>query len=360
MAGLGLNPAFWQGKSVLVTGHTGFKGGWLSLWLQELGARAAGFSLPDSTQPNLFECADVGKSMNSHYGDLRDPEEVRNTLNEFHPEIIFHLAAQSLVREGFIDPLGTYATNVMGTANLLNTVRHTNSVRVVIVVTSDKCYENKAWPWGYREIDSLGGKDPYSSSKSCAEIVTAAYRHSFFGKDSGVSVASVRAGNVIGGGDWAKDRLIPDIFRSFEKNEPVILRYPQAVRPWQHVLEPLRGYLMLAEQLWQHGEEFTEAWNFGPDPQDAKSVAWLADQLAALWKHGARWDISQGKHPEESALLSLDSSKAGQRLGWRPKWHLEKSLVETYSWHRAWIEGRNMHDYTLAQILAYTGSPHVD
>ena len=348
---------FWHGRRVLVTGHTGFKGGWLSLWLQRLGADVAGYSLAPPTSPSLFEEARVGERMASSIGDVRDLSALCAALAECRPEIVFHLAAQSLVRYSYAEPIETYSTNVMGTAHLLEAVRRTGGVRVVVNITSDKCYENREWAWGYRESDPMGGYDPYSSSKGCAELVTAAYRSSYFNpleyEKHGVALASVRAGNVIGGGDWARDRLIPDVMAAFLGQRPVQIRNPRAIRPWQHVLEPLHGYMRLAERLWSHGPEYAEAWNFGPDDSDAKSVEWIVSHLAQSWGDGARWQLDQSAHPHEARYLKLDCSKAKERLAWRPAWSLERALDHVVNWYRAFAARGDMRAVCERQIADY-------
>lgn len=349
---------FWNGKTVLLTGHTGFKGGWLSLWLQSLGAKVIGYSLPPPTTPSLFEVARVVEGMVSLIGDIRDLERLRAVIAERRPEIVIHMAAQALVRYSYTNPVETYATNVMGTVHLLEAVRQAGGVRVVINVTSDKCYENREWIWGYRENEAMGGFDPYSSSKGCAELVTAAYRNSFFNptdfKKHGVALASVRAGNVIGGGDWAEDRLIPDIMRAITAGRPAVIRNPHAIRPWQHVLEPLAGYLLLAQKLWEEGLAYAEGWNFGPADEDAKPVSRIVEHLTRMWGEGAQWKLDAGEHPHEAHYLKLDCSKARARLGWRPRWGLEKSLEAIAAWHRAYPGGLDMRAATLAQIIQYT------
>ncbi|MFO1433592.1 MAG: CDP-glucose 4,6-dehydratase [Candidatus Competibacteraceae bacterium] len=353
-----MTPAFWAGKRVLLTGHTGFKGGWLSLWLQQLGADIVGYALEPPTQPSLFELARVGPGMReSILGDVRDPAHLQTVFARSQPEIVFHLAAQPLVRDSYQFPVETYATNVMGTVHLLEAVRRSGGVRVVVNVTSDKCYENREWVWGYRETEPMGGYDPYSNSKGCAELVTAAYRNSFFNpaefQRHGVALASVRAGNVIGGGDWARDRLIPDIMRAFLAGQPVIIRNPQAIRPWQHVLDPLCGYLELAETLWRQGPDYAEGWNFGPRDDDARPVSWLMARLAALWGKDARWELDGSRHPHEAHYLKLDCSKAMIRLDWRPRWNLEQALTATVDWYSAYAAHQDMRAVTLRQINAY-------
>lgn len=351
-----MNPSFWRGKRVLVTGHTGFKGSWLCLWLQAMDATVAGFALDPATSPNLFELARVGAKMDSAIGDLRDPDAVARAVERFRPEIVLHLAAQAVVRISYDEPVATYATNVMGTVHLLEAVRRCPDVRAVVVVTSDKCYENREWAWGYRESEPMGGHDPYSSSKGCAELITAAYRSSFFGPGAGMhgaAVASARAGNVIGGGDWTPDRLIPDIMRALAEKRPVAIRNPGAVRPWQHVLESLGGYLEIAERLCSDGAAFAEAWNFGPGYRDCRPVGWLVSRIAALWGGDVRWDIDCRARPHEANVLKLDSSKAAARLGWQPRWELGRALESIVSWHKAHIAGEDMRAVTIAQIRQF-------
>lgn len=352
-----MTPEFWRGKRVFITGHTGFKGSWLSLWLQQLDAKVMGYALAPPTDPSLYNVAQVDAGMVSLIADVRDGERLRAAMVEYRPEIVFHLAAQPLVRASYDEPVTTYATNVMGTVHLLEAVRQVGGVRVVVNVTSDKCYENRAWVWGYRENEPMGGYDPYSNSKGCAELVTAAYRSSFFNPGRYVehhtAIASVRAGNVIGGGDWAKDRLVPDIVDAFIARRPARIRYPNAIRPWQHVLEPLHGYLTLAEKLWAHGADFAEAWNFGPQEGDAKPVRWIAENLAKLWGSDAQWNDDRGDHPHEATYLKLDCSKAHARLGWVSQWDIGRALEEVVNWYRAFIDGRNMAQVTAEQIRRY-------
>lgn len=349
---------FWAGRRVLVTGHTGFKGGWLCLWLQNLGADVTGYALEPPTQPNLFESARVGEGMRSVLGDIRDFDALQSVVQECQPEVIFHLAAQPLVMPAYRQPLETYAINVLGTVHLLEAVRRIPGVRAVVNVTSDKCYENREWLWGYREDEPMGGHDPYSSSKGCAELVTSAYRRSFFAQTSSdqlsIALASARAGNVIGGGDWATDRLIPDAIRSFQAGHVVTLRQPDAVRPWQHVLEPLNGYLMLAERLWREGSVFAEGWNFGPSEDDTWPVHRLVERLATLWGEDAHWQLAKATHPHEAHYLKLDCTKAKIRLNWRPRWSLERALTETVSWYRAAYTGMGMRAFSLEQLGRFT------
>lgn len=350
LALLGMTPDFWRGKPVLVTGHTGFKGGWLSLWLQQLGAHTHGYSLPTATQPSLFAEARVGEGMTNVEGDIRDLPYLRACMGAAQPEIVFHLAAQSLVRPSYLDPIETMTSNVIGTMNVLEAVRSTPSVKALVVITSDKCYENREWQQPYREGEAMGGRDPYSASKACAEIVTASWRASFLA-EKGVAVASARAGNAIGGGDWAADRLIPDALRAWQDGQALRVRYPQAVRPWQHVLEPLAGYLLLAENL--YGGKSAEAWNFGPTENDMRPVGEILDSLAALWGDGASWQADGQQHPHEAGLLRLDSSKARTLLGWKSQFDIEQALERVVSWHRGWMAGADMRAFTLDQIGQY-------
>ena len=350
-----MNHKFWIGKRVLITGHTGFKGSWLSLWLQSLGAIVIGYALSPQTQPNLFEIADVPREMKCITGDICDFKQLQEVFIQHKPEIVIHMAAQALVRQAYDNPVETYRTNVMGTVNLLEVVRCTNTTKVIINVTSDKCYENKEWVWGYRENDPMGGHDPYSSSKGCAELITSAYRDSYFNARSHPlkGVASARAGNVIGGGDWSQDRLIPDIVQAMMQNQPAIIRNPYAIRPWQHVLDCLSGYLYLAEKLWNEGEHFSQAWNFGPREGEVKTVSWVADRLSKLWGCNSSWQVDQGEHVHEAAYLKLDCSKAINVLGWSPKLDLETALSWVVQWYRAYQAHDNMHKITKSQIIDY-------
>lgn len=350
---------FWSGKRVLVTGHTGFKGAWLSLWLQRLGAIVSGYALSPHTNPNLFKVAKVADGMQSMIGDITDLSAMAMAFSEARPEIVFHLAAQSLVRYGYANPIETYATNVMGTVNVLEACRATPSIRAVVAVTSDKCYENHEWVWGYRESDPVGGHDPYSSSKACAELVAAAYGKSYFLPGGPIQLATARAGNVIGGGDWAEDRLVPDLLRGFASAQSTLVRNPVAVRPWQHVLEPLSAYLLLAQNLYASPDRFVGAWNFGPEDVDARRVEWIADRLVGLWGAGASWHRDSSAHPHEAGILKLDCSKAHALLGWRPRLRLETALDWIVKWHRAQQDGQDMREATLDQINQYesVGSP---
>ncbi len=342
---------FWKERRVFVTGHTGFKGSWLCLWLHALGAKVYGYALEPPTDPSMFVQANVGSFMNSTIGDIRNLESLTRALQEAQPEIIIHMAAQPLVRESYRNPIDTYATNVMGSVHLFETVRSCPTVKAVVNVTTDKCYENREWSWGYREIEPMGGFDPYSSSKACSELVTAAYRQSFL-QEQGVALASARAGNVIGGGDWANDRLLPDVFRSLDAEEILNIRAPQAIRPWQHVLEPLSGYLLLAQRLFVEGDAFAEPWNFGPADEDARSVGWIIEHLANTCTE-LRWETDEGYNPHEAHYLKLDSSKAQNNLGWKPRWVLSTALNKTLFWHEAWRSGEEMQSFSLGQIQEY-------
>jgi len=356
MEGLVVILDFWRGKRVFLTGHTGFKGSWLSLWLQDLGAKVHGYALAPNTEPNLFTLARVADGMQSTIGDVRDLTSLTVALHKAQPEIVLHLAAQPLVRASYADPVATYSTNVMGTVHLLEAVRHVGGVKAIVNVTTDKCYENREWDWGYRESDVLGGYDPYSNSKGASELVTAAYRNSFFNSGQytshGVAVATARAGNVIGGGDWAADRLVPDLIGALQANIPARIRNPYAIRPWQHVLEPLGGYLQLAERLCNDGPAFGEAWNFGPQEDDTKPVAWIAAELCKLWGESASWVADAGDHLHEAHYLKLDISKARARLPWTPRLRLSDALQLTVDWTRQ-QPGQDARALTLAQINIY-------
>lgn len=347
-----MNAEFWRGKRVFLTGHTGFKGGWLALWLQSMGAEVHGYALNPPTQPNLFEVAAVGKGMvSSTIADIRDADLLRQAMQNAQAEIVFHLAAQPLVRYSYIQPVETYAVNVMGTVHMLEAARATRGVKAIVNVTTDKCYENREWPWGYRENEAMGGFDPYSSSKGCAELVTAAYRQSFL-EAAGVALASARAGNVIGGGDWAEDRLIPDFLRAMDAGATLKIRSPKSTRPWQHVLEPLSGYLLLAERLYTDGVQFAEGWNFGPAADDARPVGWIVEHLAEMRKD-LKWQCDASPQPHEANFLKLDSSKAKTRLDWAARWRLKTALQKTLEWHQAWHNGEDMREVTLDQIAQY-------
>lgn len=348
---------FWTGKKVFLTGHTGFKGGWLALWLQQLGAQVHGFALPAATTPALWSVAGLDRVVAGDLADVRDAAAVAQALQAFQPDVVFHLAAQPLVREAYRTPVETYAVNVMGTVNVLEAVRHCPSVRSVVVVTTDKCYENREWVLPYREYDALGGFDPYSNSKACVELLCASYRNSFL-QATGAALATARAGNVIGGGDWSPERLIPDVFRAWQHNEEVVLRYPHATRPWQHALEPLMGYLMLARGLFEDGEKYASAWNFGPERSSVATVETIVGQLAELWPTPVRWSVDTQSQPHEAGLLALDSSKARLELGWTPRWSLATTLERTLAWNLAWQHGEDMHTFTRKQIADYQGDTH--
>jgi CDP-glucose 4,6-dehydratase len=348
---MGVDSAFWHGRRVLLTGHTGFKGSWLTLWLTSLGAEVTGFSRDVPTDPSLHELARLGDLVAATEADVRDYDAVADAVRRARPEIVVHMAAQSLVRRSFADPRETYATNVMGTVNVLEAVRAVGDVRVVVNVTSDKCYENREWEWGYREDEPMGGYDPYSSSKGCAELVTAAYRRSFFGPGE-THLASVRAGNVIGGGDWGEDRLLPDLMRATLAGETARIRDLTAVRPWQHVLNPLSGYLVLAQALWDR-PELAGGWNFGPSDEDARPVGWIVEQLGERWPGGVRWAADEDSNPHEAHHLKLDSSRARARLGWWPAWNLDTALDAIVAWYGAYADSRDVREVTLAQIAEF-------
>ncbi len=348
---------FWKDKKVLITGHTGFKGSWLSLMLQHLGAEVTGISLPPDTVPNLFDESNCVEGMVSVYQDIRDAQKLESLFQKHQPEIVFHLAAQALVRRSYDNPVETYETNVMGTLYVLEAIRKTPSVCAGVIVTSDKCYENREWQQGYVESDAMGGFDPYSSSKGCAELLTASFRNSYFSKDTfdthNTAIASARAGNVIGGGDWSEDRLIPDILNGFQNNQEVNIRNPNAIRPWQHVIEPLVGYLCLANRLFVDGVAYAEAWNFGPDECGAMPVDWIADKMSEVWADGASWCADGKDHPYEARFLALDCTKAKTQLDWSPKWNLNETIERIVIWHKSFISGKDAKELCLAQIKEY-------
>lgn len=356
-----MNQDFWNKRRVFLTGHTGFKGSWMSLWLQSLGAELTGYSLAPNTEPALFDVAAVGEGMRSVIGDIRDLNMLSREMAEASPEIVIHMAAQPLVRESYEDPVGTYAANVMGTVNLLEAVRRTPGVKAVVVVTSDKCYLNREWHWAYREDSELGGEDPYSNSKACSELVTYSYRKSFFHPakyaEHGVAVATARAGNVIGGGDWAKDRLVPDALNALKAGQPLVLRHPHATRPWQHVLEPVGGYLALAEALVTEGARHADAWNFGPYEFSDRTVGWIVDKLCELWGLAVPKQQETGPIPHEAGYLKVDSSKARAVLGWAPKLDLDTTLQWIIDWTRVHHSGGDARAETLAQIRRFSDLP---
>jgi CDP-glucose 4,6-dehydratase len=349
----------WRRRRIFLTGHTGFKGSWLSLWLQSLDVELSGLALAPDTQPSLFDVARVGSGMTSTIGDIRELHVVRTAMQAAKPDVVFHLAAQPLVRESYRTPVETFATNVMGTVNVLESVRQCPSVKAVVVITSDKSYENREWPWGYRESDAMGGSDPYSASKGCAELVTAAYRRSFFGgaqtSRHPALVATARAGNVIGGGDWAEDRIVPDIVRAARSGMPVKIRNPYAVRPWQHVLEPLHGYLVLAERLLGGDARFADAWNFGPFEADALPVGKLVEKMRASWPGMPVPERDDASHPHEAHYLRLDWAKARDDLGWVPRWRIDEAVARTAAWYRRHLEGVDARQLVLEQIEEYSG-----
>jgi len=352
-----MNLNFWRDRRVLVTGHTGFKGGWLCLWLSSLGAEVHGYALASPTNPALFDLAKIGSHLaTSQIADIRDGDALSYAINRTRPEIIFHLAAQPLVRYSYSDPIETYSVNVMGTAYLLEAVRQCNFVKAIVCITTDKCYENREWLWSYRENEPLGGHDPYSSSKACTELLCASYQRSFL-KASGIALATARAGNVIGGGDWSRDRLLPDFFRSIDNGETLIVRSPNAIRPWQYVLEPISGYLVLAENLLIYGTKFAEAWNFGPSDEDTRSVHYVLQYLATL-EPKFKWKYKSMEQMYEANNLKLDSSKARAKLDWVPRWRLNMALDKTVEWHRAWQLGEDMRAVSLAQIDTYISDTH--
>lgn len=353
-----VDPLFWRGKKVFLSGHTGFKGGWLSLWLSSMGAEVTGYALSPNTSPNLFSVIRIDELItHSCIGDIRDLSALQSAMSAAKPDIVIHMAAQPLVRYSYQRPVETYATNVMGTVHLLEAARALESIKATVVVTTDKCYENREWVWGYRENEAMGGHDPYSSSKGCAELVVAAYRNSFFsGSDSQNSIATARAGNVIGGGDWSTDRLIPDAIRAFESNQAVCIRNPLATRPWQHVLEPLSGYLILAQELYSQRSKFASSWNFGPQDEGNRSVKEVIEMMIERWGGAAKWQKDGAEQPHEANLLKLDCSKAHQILGWKPKWSLETAIEKIVEWQKSFQTHSDMRALSIAQIEEYTKS----
>jgi len=347
-----IDQKFWQGKRVFLTGNTGFKGSWLSLWLSSLGVEVKGYALNPPTSPSLFNEAEVSSIIDSQIGDIRDQDTLYKSMTAFNPDILIHMAAQPLVRYSYGAPIETYEVNVIGTAKVLEVARSCQNLKAIVNITTDKCYENDARSEGYKENDPMGGYDPYSSSKGCAELVASAYSRSFL-QEQDIGLASARAGNVIGGGDWADDRLIPDILRSFEKNEPVVIRNPKATRPWQHVLEPLSGYLVLAQKLYENQREYAEGWNFGPNEQDVKPVDWILDRMILKWPNSS-WELDSSFSPHEAGFLKLDISKAKSKLGWQPVWELSQTLEKIISWHQAWLNKEDMQAACFAEIREYT------
>ncbi len=352
MESMVIDREFWRNRNVFLTGHTGFKGGWLSLWLQQLEAKVTGYALEPSTSPALYNLADVGKSMTSCFGDIRNFDLLKQSMWDAKPEVVIHFAAQPLVRPSYKDPIDTFSANIMGTVHLLEAARLTPSVKAVLNITSDKCYENQEWSWGYRENDRMGGHDPYSCSKGCAELVASSYRKSFF-QEKQIGLASARAGNVIGGGDWSADRIVPDAVQAFAAEKKLVLRNPMATRPWQHVLEPLAGYLLLSQCLYQHPQQFSQGWNFGPHQEDACQVSTLVEMIAEQWGQGAGWEQDKETHPHEAGYLKLDCSKATAELKWKPLWRLDRAVAETIDWYQNAFSAKDMCAYTLQQIATY-------
>lgn len=344
--------SFWRGKKVLITGHTGFKGSWLGFWLDSLGAEVCGYALAPDGEINLFDNLRLAAKIKHVVGDVRDLAQFENTITDFQPDVVFHLAAQSLVRRSYRQPVETYETNVIGTVNVLEAVRRTKSVKSVVIITTDKVYENKEWLWAYRENERLGGFDPYSNSKACAELAVSAYRNSFFAEGNCL-IASARAGNVIGGGDWSEDRLLPDVFRSLIFGNNLEIRNPFSVRPWQHVLEPLAGYLTLAEKLFNGEKRFADAWNFGPSEDDSKPVGWILEEIKRIWNDPVNWQIGTERQPHEANLLKLDSTKARTELEWMPKLHIKDAVKLTADWYRGYKDKSDLIDLTKDQIEFY-------
>ena len=347
-----IDRSFWKNRKVFITGHTGFKGSWLCMWLHKLEANVKGYSLEPPTNPSLFNEARISELVTSEIGDIRNFDNLTKSIYNFQPEILIHMAAQPLVRYSYAAPIETYEVNVLGTAHVLEAAKACGSIKSVVCVTTDKCYENKEWVWAYRENEPMGGHDPYSSSKGCAELVTASYRKSFF-ENRKIGLASARSGNVIGGGDWALDRLIPDILRAFENNQPALIRNVNAVRPWQHVLEPLGGYLKLAQALYENPVKYAEGWNFGPNEDDSKTVSWILDKMVKLWKDST-WELDKSEsNPHEANYLKLDISKAKSKLFWKPNWSLNETLSHIVNWHHAWLSGENMQEISINEISNY-------
>jgi len=361
---MNVDRSFWRGRRVFVTGHTGFKGSWLSVWLDSMGANVTGYSLDPPTQPNLFGQVKLGTTVRTIYADIRDFARLKSAIAECRPEVVLHMAAQSVVKRGYDDPIETYSSNVMGTVNLFEALRQLKQPCAVVNVTSDKCYHNREWVWGYREDEPMGGKDPYSNSKGCAELVTTAFRESYFPPESlaqhGIALGSARAGNAIGGGDWTSDQLIPDLMRAFLAGKPCLIRNPAAYRPWEFLLEPLRGYLMLAERLTEDGKHFATGWNFGPVDADAKPVSWIADQLVASWGKSASWMQDSATHPKEAHALKLDASKASIYMDWHPVLPLSQALEWIVEWYRGYQAGADIDRLTRGQIERYEALSQAD
>lgn len=348
-----VDPAFWKGKRVFVTGHTGFKGSWLCIWLNQMEAEVKGYALRPSTNPALFELAGIQELIFNEFGNIQDFDQVKKSMMDFDPHILIHMAAQPLVRLSYKEPVDTYMTNVIGTVNVLEAARFCKNLKSIVSVTTDKCYENKEWIWAYRENEPMGGHDPYSSSKGCAELVTAAYRKSFFFEEGTPALASARSGNVIGGGDWATDRLVPDALRAFNNGQTVTIRNPLAIRPWQHVLEPLSGYLILAENLFLNGHKYADAWNFGPDDGDCKNVKWILDQMVNIWGENASWKLDKNPQPHEATFLKLDCSKAKTFLKWEPKWSIKTVLKRIHDWNRVFLTNGDLRKKCIEEINDY-------
>lgn len=348
-----VDQSFWKGKRVFVTGHTGFKGSWLCIWLTQMGAEVKGYALRPQSNPALFDLTNIEKTIINEFGNILDFDQLKKSMIDFDPQILIHMAAQPLVRLSYKEPIDTYMTNVIGTVNVLEAARSCNNLKSIVSVTTDKCYENKEWNWAYRENEPLGGHDPYSSSKGCAELVTAAYRKSYFFDKDTPALASARAGNVIGGGDWAEDRLIPDALRAFNNGKELIIRNPLAIRPWQHVLEPLSGYLILAENLFLHGNKFADAWNFGPDDADCRNVQWILDQMVNLWGDKAVWKLDINPQPYEATFLKLDCSKAKALLKWHPKWSIKTVLGRIHEWNSVFLINGDLRNKCIEEINAY-------
>lgn len=347
-----MNFNFWNGKKVFLTGHTGFKGSWASMWLAKLGADVMGYSLKPNTNPSLYEIANVKNQIESIYGDIRNSDQLSKSICSFSPDIVIHMAAQPLVRESYINPKETYETNVMGTINLFECIKICDSIKAVLNVTTDKCYQNNEWIWAYRENEPLGGHDPYSSSKACSELISSSYRNSFF-NDKEIGIATARAGNVIGGGDWSKDRLLPDIFNAYKDSKKLKIRNPYATRPWQHVLEPIFGYLTLAEKLYNDRRAYSEAWNFGPEGGNSESVVKVIEELNFHLPNEIQWELDQDHNPHEANLLALDISKAKNKLCWKPLLSFSESIRLVVDWNLSYFKNKNMQDYTIYQIEAY-------